>query len=90
MESRIKIIEQVVDIESKLASVKFSKSGCIYFKDDIPDGAPLATILPFDPSILQRFELGPLIKSGFWDGARAKVDMDRGPCKLPRMKYVLI
>jgi hypothetical protein len=81
MASRTRIIEQIVGMESKLASTKFLNSGCIYFRDDISDGVPLATILPFESSVLKRFKLGPLLKSGMWAGERARVGMNRGPCE---------
>jgi len=79
MEASYSIIEQIVEIEHKLASTKFAKSGCIYFKDDFPDGDSLLITSPL--SVLERFTLGPLVESGMWRGAKTNVDMNRGPCK---------
>lgn len=79
MEPRYDIIDQVVEIERKLASTKFTKSGCIYFREDFPDGDTLVTTPPL-PS-LQRFVLGPLVESGLWRGARTNMDMSLGPCE---------
>lgn len=81
MEPRYGIIEQIVEIERKLASTKFTKSGCIYFREDIPDGDALVTTPPLCSSVLERFVLGPLVESGQWRGERAGMNMDRGPCE---------
>jgi hypothetical protein len=74
MKSKLEIISQIVEIERQLTSLKFVKSGCIYFKDDIPEdtasGDALVTSEPLHPSVLERFELGPLVSSGLWRGDR--------------------
>jgi hypothetical protein len=79
------MISQIVEIERQLASTKFVRSGCIYFKGDIPDDIAdnnaLITIPPLRSSVLERFKLGPLVSSGLWRGDRAGMDMNRGPCK---------
>jgi hypothetical protein len=81
MESRYNIIDQVVEMECKLASMMFTKSGCIYFKEDFPHGAALVTTPPLSSSVLQRFTIGPLVEKEMWFGAKAAIDMNRGPCK---------
>jgi hypothetical protein len=82
---RMKMIEQIVDLERKLASITFTKSGCVYFKDDIPENMAgemeVATNVPIHSSVLQRFGLGPLVSSELWRDKRAGMDMNRGPCK---------
>ncbi|KAK2821087.1 hypothetical protein FQN49_007724 [Arthroderma sp. PD_2] len=87
MKSRLKMIEQIVQIERQLASTKFLKSGCIYFRGDIPDDASNGSILAsnssFPSSILERFTLGPLVSSDMWRGKRAKMSMNRGPFNKP-------
>jgi hypothetical protein len=80
MEDRFATIEQVVEIERKLASTKFTKSGCIYLKEDIPYGNALVTGPPLCSS-LERFTLGPLVEGGLWRDERATMDLDRGPCE---------
>ncbi|KAK0106136.1 hypothetical protein ONS95_004638 [Cadophora gregata] len=87
MKFKLGMISQVVEIERQLASTKFVKSGSIYFKGDIPrdmrsDNA-IATSVPRDSSVLERFQLGPLVSSGLWRGERANMDMDRGPYNEP-------
>jgi len=87
MNLKFEMISQIVEIEQKLASTKFVKSGCIYFKDDIPDwmssDTAITTSLPLhsSSSILKRFKLGPLVSGGLWRGDRAGMDMNRGPCE---------
>lgn len=53
MNARYNIIEQVVEVERKLASMEFAKSGCIYFREDFPEGDALVTTTPLCPSKLQ-------------------------------------
>ncbi|KAF3482827.1 uncharacterized protein GIQ15_02151 [Arthroderma uncinatum] len=83
MMRRLEIIKQIVQIEQQLASTKFSKSGCIYFKGDVPDdlcsNGILATGSSLPTSILERFTLGPLVSSNMWRGDRASMNMNRGP-----------
>jgi hypothetical protein len=78
------MIEQIVDMERKLASVKFMKSGCIYFREDVPldmsTDISLDTSVPFPLSVLERFKLGPLVSSDLWHGERTAINMNRGPC----------
>ena len=85
MKFKLEMISQIVEMERQLASTKFVKSGCIYFKEDIPEDVchdkAILTSMPLDSSILERFRLGPLVSSGLWRGARAGLDMHRGPCE---------
>ncbi|KAL3422844.1 hypothetical protein PVAG01_04591 [Phlyctema vagabunda] len=81
MEPRYDIIAQVVEIESKLASTKFAKAACIYFREDFPNGDSLVTVPPLP--LLEGFTLGPLLESGMWRGARTNMDMSRGPYNRP-------
>ena len=79
------MIQQIVDMERKLASVKFMKSGCIYFREDVPldlsTDFSLDTSVPFPPSVLERFKLGPLVSSELWYSDRTAIYMNRGPCE---------
>jgi hypothetical protein len=85
MKHRLKMISQIVEIERKLASTKFVKSGCIYFRSDISEDMSsdiaLKTGVPIHSSVRERFKLGPLVSSGLWRGDRAGMDMNRGPCE---------
>ncbi|RFU30085.1 hypothetical protein B7463_g6233, partial [Scytalidium lignicola] len=79
MKFKLQMIQQIVEIEQQLTSTKFMKSGCIYFKGDIPISTALVTKPPLRSSLLERFTLGPLVSSGLWRGHRAGMDMHRGP-----------
>lgn len=85
MKHRFELISQIVEIERQLASTKFTNSGCIYFKGDIPEDMCFDGVLvpgvPLQSSELDRFRLGPLTSSGLWRGDRASMNMNRGPCK---------
>ena len=93
MKYRFEIISQIVEIERQLASVKFTKSGCIYFKGDIPENISVDGIIvrtmPLHSSIIDRFTLGPLTTSGLWRGNRASMNMNRGPCESMSRGYDL-
>lgn len=84
MKSKLKLIEQIVEIERQLASTRFVKFGCIYFKGDIPEDSSREVALisgPLHSSVHQRFRLGPLVTRGPWRGDRAGMEMNRGPCE---------
>ncbi|TVY89491.1 Altered inheritance of mitochondria protein, mitochondrial, partial [Lachnellula willkommii] len=81
MKGRMAIVDSILDVEKKLASVNFAKSGCIYFREDIPNSEPLQTNPPLSPEILNRFTMGPLVSNEFWSGQKAAMELDRGPLK---------
>ena len=81
MIARFGIIRQVVEIERKLTDTKFKQCGCIYFKEDIPQGDRLVTTSTISPSTLERFTMGPLVDMDHWRKVKASMDLNRGPCK---------
>jgi len=81
MIARFGIIRQVVEIERKLTDTKIKHCGCIYFKEDIPRGEPLATASTVSPSTLDRFTMGPLVDMDHWRKKKASMVLNRGPCK---------
>jgi hypothetical protein len=86
-------VTQLVDLETKLTSVSFQKHGCIYYRKDLekkglriydlearilsPDGS---TEL-LNTAVTDEFVLGPLTEARLWEGERATLNLDRGPCK---------
>ena len=78
------MIAKIVDLEKRLASFSFPRHGCIYYKTDLAvHGVTGEDLTPqSEHPILQRFTLGPLTEAKYWDGARSKMMLDRGPCKL--------
>lgn len=81
MKNRFAVIEQIVEIERKLASTKFTKSGCIYLREDFPYGDTVVTDPPLCQSTLERFTLGPLVERDLWRDEKADMDLNRGPCE---------
>lgn len=91
--SQFGIIDQVVEIERKLASVSFPMQGCLYYtsnlKSKIPDAKGLDTMLSKLPGLeeedcrqMSYFAIGPSNDRKLWHGERHSMKLDRGPCKL--------
>ncbi|KAM5455664.1 hypothetical protein MaudCBS49596_001565 [Microsporum audouinii] len=83
-ESKLRMVEQTVDLEHILTSIKFSKHGSIYFKEDLPhyfgkEGHPLLADSSVDSADLSRYTIGPLTRSELWRSGREDMDLDRGP-----------
>ena len=87
MQVRASIIEQVVQMELFLASTTFTKSGSIYFREDIPGSEALTMVSPQGALTLGRYTIGPLVEDRLWRGERTSMDLNRGPCKIFASKY---
>lgn len=81
--NRFGIIRQLVNMERKLAETTFQLCGSIYFKEDFPQGddMKLSGTCTISPSTLGRYALGPMVGIDFWQGPKASMDLDRGPCE---------
>jgi hypothetical protein len=89
-ESQLGLVTQLVDLEAKLASVSFNMHGCIYYKADLEANGVLAKGLeatlsdvgnsPLELDV-ENFAFGPLTRAELWEGDRATMALDRGPCK---------
>jgi len=85
--ARTDILAELVDIESRLTSASFKKSGSIYFKEDLKrEGVAVEDLsVTFDNArdsmVLNQFTIGPSTQRRLWDEGRAEMDLDRGPCK---------
>lgn len=85
---------QLVDFETELMSLSFRRHGCIYYKKDLEkkslpafdlDAKPLLSggrTNEADPALIEDFAVGPLTEARLWEGDRALMELDRGPCKL--------
>ena len=91
-ESQLGLITQLVDLETKLASIQFRKHGCIYYKKNLEEkGLPIDNLEAVSHSVscsinsisslLTEFSLGPSTAARLWEGERETMDLDRGPCK---------
>ncbi|EFR03942.1 phosphotransferase enzyme family protein [Nannizzia gypsea CBS 118893] len=83
-ESKLRVVEQIISFEHVLTTVKFSKHGSIYFKEDLPQAAcrgnsPLLIDPP--PTLVDpdRYIVGLLARAELWSNGREKMDFDRGP-----------
>ena len=81
---KVQILDQVVDIERRLAATKFSKFGSLYYKDDLPDNSDSPSPLYFDPAgnevRSKIFGMGPINHRFLFDFGRGTLNIDRGPC----------
>ena len=88
------ILDQVVDIERRLAATKFSKVGSLYYQDDLPDNSDSASSLYFDSAGNQvrskTFGIGPTNHRSFFDFGRGALDIERGPCRFISNPYDII
>lgn len=80
------MIEQIADIEHSLTTIKFSKHGCLYFKEDLPvsfrrDHDTLLVESLGQSANLHRYTIGPLSNAELWCSGREDMGLDRGPCK---------
>ncbi|RLL93367.1 hypothetical protein CFD26_102036 [Aspergillus turcosus] len=80
---KVQILDQVVDIERRLAATRFSKFGSLYYKDDLPDNSDSSSFLYLDATgneVRSRiFGIGPTNHHSFFDFGRGELDIDRGP-----------
>lgn len=84
-ETKLKMVRQVVDIENKLTSIKFSKHGSVYFKEDLRSLTGDVEDLEIDSTTLERFAIGPLTTAELWTNTRNDMEFNRGPCEYPSM-----
>ncbi|KAJ5585281.1 phosphotransferase enzyme family protein [Penicillium hispanicum] len=80
---KIQILDQIVDIERRLAATKFSKFGSLYYKKDIPESSDPTSYLYLDSTgnkvWSETFSIGPTNHRSFFDFGRGELDIERGP-----------
>ncbi|TVY85520.1 Altered inheritance of mitochondrial mitochondria protein [Lachnellula suecica] len=94
-ESQIGLVTQLVDFETKLASVSFRRHGCIYYRKDlVKKGLPAYDLeakslstdgTPMQLNSTEEFAIGPLTEARLWEGERATMKLDRGTTPLSYM-----
>ncbi|KKZ63150.1 hypothetical protein EMCG_02527 [[Emmonsia] crescens] len=84
---KAQIVLQVVDIEKTLASIKFTKLGALYYKNDLPVTPDTTTPLYVDENMNEvhnaKFRIGPTNHRTFFDFGKGELDIDRGPWCTP-------
>ncbi|PLB55863.1 phosphotransferase enzyme family protein [Aspergillus steynii IBT 23096] len=80
---KIQILDQVVDIERRLATIQFAKFGSLYYKDDLTNNADSTSPLYVDSTGNEvrnkTFDIGPTNHRSFFDFGRGALDIERGP-----------
>ncbi|KAL3443391.1 phosphotransferase enzyme family protein [Aspergillus insuetus] len=80
--SKVKMVEQITDMENTLKSVSFASHGALYLKDDLRSLTGNVDDISAEgvhDEVLSRFTIGPLTSSELWEGNRGEMDLDRGP-----------
>ncbi|KAF2133876.1 phosphotransferase enzyme family protein [Dothidotthia symphoricarpi CBS 119687] len=75
-------LKQVIEIEKKLASIKFTKIGSLYYKQDLPQSDSTTPLyIDGDGNTVHsaEFEIGPTNHRSFFDFGKGVLDIDRGP-----------
>ncbi|KAF8519327.1 kinase-like domain-containing protein [Hysterangium stoloniferum] len=78
------IMYTLMDVESKFESLRFSRIGSLYFKEDVSAELQAVPLLSGDVDIhtrefSERYRVGPLINPQWWRGERIHMALDRGP-----------
>ncbi|TVY27963.1 Altered inheritance of mitochondria protein, mitochondrial [Lachnellula hyalina] len=94
-ESRLDLVTQLVEFETKLASISFQRHGCIYYKKDLekkglpPYELEARSLSSDGPTtrlnfvLTEGFAFGPLTEARLWERERATMNLDRGPWNTP-------
>ncbi|GKZ30769.1 phosphotransferase enzyme [Aspergillus brasiliensis] len=80
---KVQILDQVVDMERRLAATKFSQFGSLYYKGDLPDNSDTTSPLYVDSTgngvRSDEFGVGPTNHRSFFDFGKGVLDIRRGP-----------
>ncbi|RDI84813.1 hypothetical protein Vi05172_g5260 [Venturia inaequalis] len=93
-ESQMKFLSQLVEMETKLASLSFRSHGSLYYKKDLLQKdvsvrdfqTPLLhpSSKTFNHTSLREYAIGPSTMAALWAGERAAMNgLDRGPWSTP-------
>ena len=86
--TKLGIVEQAVNFDHSLTTVRFKTHGCIYFKEDLRrltgslDSLEAVQFNADRPSLnVDEYAIGPLTKDELWANGREQMNLDRGPCR---------
>ncbi|KZT10409.1 uncharacterized protein LAESUDRAFT_644782 [Laetiporus sulphureus 93-53] len=78
------VVEQLMEIQKKFMTFRFSHYGSLFFKEDVV-GYPHTTDIFAEPTahpdVPSKYAIGPCVSWDLWRGERQRVDVDRGPWK---------
>lgn len=81
----VEIIQQIVEIETKLFSTVFPMYGSLYYKEDAEE--KFRKHQPYNQGdgdlMWDKFCVGPIATRPFWMEGRGQMALDRGPCLFP-------
>lgn len=81
---RFGLVKSMVGIETKLTTMKLSKYGSLYYRDDQPGALAYeqpTTLTGCKSNDTSRFVIGPVTERHIWADEKLDLDIDRGPCK---------
>lgn len=89
------LAEAVHDLEKKIAGIRFSQIGSIYFREDVsPEFQTRPLLADYHENIsesqAEKYRIGPIAERTWWRGPRCEVHADRGPCKSQAQRLVLV
>ncbi|RWQ91924.1 phosphotransferase enzyme family protein [Paecilomyces variotii] len=80
---KVQILDQIVDIERRLAATKLSQFGSLYYKGDLPNKWDTTLPLYVDSTgnevRSEKFGIGPINHRSFFDFGKGELDISRGP-----------
>jgi hypothetical protein len=79
-----RLLTQIAEFQSKLASIKFSQYGSIFYKEHVSpelQNQPLYAEGTSGDECSERFRIGPSVERRFYRSERACMTLDRGPCE---------
>ncbi|TQB67571.1 Phosphotransferase enzyme [Monascus purpureus] len=85
LECKVQMMEDIVTIQHKFLSLKFSEYGCLFYREDAPPGSHPAIVEGGNLShelkhkIAEKFSIGPIVDTAFWSKGRGDMDIYRGP-----------
>ncbi|EAW12144.1 uncharacterized protein ACLA_061040 [Aspergillus clavatus NRRL 1] len=85
LELKARTMKDIVNIQQKLLSVRFSGYGFLYYRRDAPASSQPATadgdgLSPqLRNQIAEQFSVGPVVDTSFWYKERGHMEIDRGP-----------
>lgn len=80
LKQRYRVIEQIVQLESKLFTLQLPANGSIYFPRDLNECERAQSV----PLQVQGHEfcIGPMAHYSWWHGERSSLDCDRAPVSI--------
>lgn len=79
--ARMIVVNNLVELESRLFSLSFPASGSLYRTEDLPARFNRVELWNSDSACNTRFCIGPDTRLSLWHGKRLDLQTDRGPCK---------